>query len=151
MNLLEYLQEMFVRLRYPLSLPRDLGIALGIEVTNSLRFGKMLDTLLSPACQPRRLFKYMPRKLAEEAFDGAVKKERFLHSTLCSFSFNEGWLEFELQFDEESRLRRLYLHHKRIPHPRGHELALGQADFESCPFASSAIMLSADPARNQAI
>lgn len=151
MNLLEYLQEMFVRFRYPLSLPRDVGLALGIEVTNSLRFERVLDILLAPTSQPQRLVKYMPREHAEEAFDGAAKMERFLRSTLCSFYFTEGCLEFELQFDEENRLRRLYLHHKRIAHPNGHELVLSQASFEPRAFASSAMRLSAEPARNQAI
>ena len=54
----------------------------------------------------------------------ALRKERFSSSSLYSFYFNEGWLEFELQFDADSLLRRVYLHHKLIQDEDTFELRL---------------------------
>ncbi|MFN4175009.1 MAG: hypothetical protein ACK4HV_07910, partial [Parachlamydiaceae bacterium] len=54
----------------------------------------------------------------------AVKKERFNQKTLFSYYFNQGWVEFMLQFDDESRLRRLYLYHYSAGTSRGVEIPL---------------------------
>lgn len=61
---------------------------------------------------------------AERAFHGAIRKERFSTSSLYSFYFNEGWLEFELQFDSNALLRRVYVHHKLINDHGVYELQL---------------------------
>jgi hypothetical protein len=115
---------MLIRFRYPVSLPQDIAFALGIDMNNSLRFEALLDQLLCHSTRPTRLAKFMPREEAEYAFQCALRKDRFAQNSLFSFYFNEGWLEFELQFDDQSRLRRVYLHHKLIPAHRGHELIL---------------------------
>jgi hypothetical protein len=115
---------MLVRFRYPVSLPQDIACCLGIQMHNSLRFKELLHKLTSSEQLPTKLTKFMSRETAERAFQNALRKEHFPQSSLYSFYFNEGWLEFELQFDEHSRLRRLYLHHKLLSYPSGYELSL---------------------------
>lgn len=124
MDLLNWL----VRFRYPVSLPTDVSQAIGIEMPNSVRFCQLLSQITSPTCRPTKLNKFMNREDAEKAFHLAPRKERFCKSSLYSFCFNEGWLEFELQFDDHSRLRRIYIHHKQIPLPQGFELILTPSD-----------------------
>jgi hypothetical protein len=114
--------QMFIRLRYPVSTPEDIANALGIQLNNRLAFAQFLEGCKE--CQPTNLAKYMSRTEAERVFCNALRKDRFTQSSLFSFYFNEGWLEFELQFDPMSRLRRVYLHHQYISDSRGHELDL---------------------------
>ncbi len=116
--------HVLVRLRYPVSLPEEIASALGIDICNSLRFKKILNLLTSPGCCPTTLARFMPRDVAERAFTGALRKDCFSKSSLFSFYFPDGWMEFELQFDEISRLRRIYVHHKLISHHHGFELPL---------------------------
>ena len=124
MRLVNRAANLLVRLRYPVSLPEEIAHALGVDICNSLRFKKILSLLTSPECKPTTLRRFMPRDLAEEAFQGALRKECFLQSSLFSFYFPEGWMEFELQFDAQSRLRRIYVHHKLISLPNGFEIPL---------------------------
>lgn len=66
----------------------------------------------------------MSRAKAEEAFCKAPLKEKFQNDTLVSYCFNEGTLEFFLQFDNDSKLRRIYLQHKDIKQDKGFEIKL---------------------------
>lgn len=66
----------------------------------------------------------MPRNLAEEAFSTARRMDRFKQCSLFSYYFDEGWLEFELRFDADARLRRVYVRHRRLPQDEGVELSL---------------------------
>lgn len=115
-------QQMFVRFRYPVSLPEEVALSLGVAIENNIAFKKFLNKCRD--CQPTRLAKFMPRMEAERAFHGALRKEKFSTNSLFSFYFNEGWLEFELQFDSSSLLRRVYVHHKLISEPGVYELPL---------------------------
>lgn len=124
MQILSGLRQLFCRFRYPVSLPENVAEALGIEASNALTFDQFVHQLSNPAFRPTKLKKYMSRQKAETAFQGAVKKEKFPHKTLFSYYFNEGWLEFVLLFDDQSRLRRIYLQHKKIPAEEGLELTL---------------------------
>ncbi len=54
------------------------------------------------------------REEAEDVFRTALRKERFSQNSLFSYHFNGGWMEFMLQFDEQSRLRRIYIQHKDL-------------------------------------
>jgi hypothetical protein len=124
MGLFNRVLDTLARFRYPVSLPQDVASAIGIEIQNSVRFRQLLSLLTNPSSSPTKLSKYMPREQAEYAFRSALRKESFPQSSLYSFYFNEGWLEFELQFDHLSRLRRVYLHHKLLYNTHGHELPL---------------------------
>lgn len=126
MNIGSFLRRFFIRFRYPVSLPEDIAQALGIELSNAATFDQFVDKLIAPACQPTKLCKFMPRELAEEAFCNAQKKEKFRQNTLCSYYFSEGWVEFILQFDECSRLRRIYVNHKKIRRDEGVEIVLSK-------------------------
>ncbi|MCB1118598.1 MAG: hypothetical protein KDK65_01420 [Chlamydiia bacterium] len=120
------LTRLFVRFRYPVSLPEDVANALGISISNWISFETMLKQLSHPNSPPKYLAKYMPRAEAEEPFHQAPKKEHFCRTSLFSFYFNEGWLAFKLQFDEADRLRRLFVQHPSIPHPDGIEIPLSK-------------------------
>lgn len=118
------IHKFLVRFRYPVSLPEDIALALGIEASNLLTFEEFVSRLISPGCRPTRLTKFMPREKAEAAFQGALRKEHFKKNSLFFYYFNEGWLEFILLFDEDSRLRRIYLQHKKFAKDEGVEIQL---------------------------
>lgn len=119
-----FLFRLLIRFRYPVSLPEDVAKALGIDVSNYITFQEFVKRITSPACRPTKLTKFMPRDQAEEAFQFAYRKERFTQNSLYSYYFNEGWLEFILKFDDQSRLRRVYLQHKHIQEDDGIEIPL---------------------------
>jgi len=114
--------QMIIRFRYPVSMPQDIAEALGISLKNTIAFERLLHSCQT--CCPTSLIKFMPRIEAERMFHAAQRKDRFTQSSLYSYYFNEGWLEFELQFDDLARLRRLYIHHRLIADPTGFELNL---------------------------
>jgi hypothetical protein len=125
-NLLSPLFRLMSRVRHPVSLPEDVAVALGFQCSNICSMDYLLSQLRSPSLRPTELKKLMPRKKAEALFCRACRTERFQRNTLCSFYFRRGWLEFVLQFDENSRLRRVYVQHRDIPEDRGIELALAE-------------------------
>lgn len=124
MKALHFFYRLFIRFRYPVSLPEEIAESLGVEMSNSLTFDQCVSFLTSSTCQPTRICKYMPRQQVEDAFNSAQRKECFKHNSLYSYYFNEGWLEFILHFDDRSRLRRIYLQHKVIKEAGGIEIAL---------------------------
>lgn len=124
MKALDLLSRLFLRFRYPVSMPEDVANALGIQMSNHVTFHEFLCRLGNLKCKPTRLSKFMSREKAEEAFYGAPLKEKFKNNTLVSYCFTEGWVEFILQFDDQSKLRRIYLQHKNIEHDRGLEIQL---------------------------
>lgn len=127
MQLFAAVRHMFIRFRYPVSLPEEVAQSLGVDIQNTIGFKKFLHTCR--LCHPTRITKFMPRMEAERAFHSALRKERFTSSSLYSFYFNEGWLEFELQFDANSLLRRVYVHHKLLEDSGIYEL---QLSVDSC-------------------
>lgn len=114
MKVLNRLRRFFVRLRHPFSLPEDVASDLGLNLSNYLSVSELICSLASPECRPTKLIKFMPREQAEQRFSTALRKEIFRHNSLFSYYFNGEWVEFVLQFDEHSRLRRLYLRHKNL-------------------------------------
>ena len=124
MSLVESARHFLVRFRYPVSLPEEVGEALGCELSNKLRFYDLLKKLLDPHTRFSKIYRGMTKEKSEKAFRGALRKELFGSYSLYSFYFTQGWLEFELQFDEHELLRRVYLHHKLISYPHGYEIAL---------------------------
>lgn len=124
MKAFDLLYRFFLRFRYPVSLPEDIASALGIDINCYLTFDEFVSRLQCPNFRPTKLKKYMPRELAEDAFHLALRSDRFGQKSLFSYYFNEGWMEFVLQFDEQSRLRRIYLQHKYIQNDIGLEIPL---------------------------
>lgn len=124
MKRFDSIQRLFTRLRYPVSLPEEVAEALGIELPNTLSFSELVARLSHLSSPPTTLHRFMLREKAEESFVKAPKVERFCTTTLFSYYFYEGWLEFILRFDDEGRLRRLYLQHKSLPADDGVEIAL---------------------------
>ena len=109
MNLFESLMRLCCRFRYPVSLPEDVANDLGMKLPNTLSFKEFLHLLSSPHHHPTRIKKFMKREQAEKVFELALKREKFKSSSLFSYYFNKNWLVITLYFDEEDRLRRLYL------------------------------------------
>lgn len=106
--------RLFLRFRYPFSLPEEVAADLGLKISNALNFSQFIHCLTNPAHRPTKLIRFMPREQAEQIFQTALRKEKFKQNSLYSYHFNGGWMEFMLQFDEQSRLRRLYIQHKDI-------------------------------------
>lgn len=113
-----------LRFRYPVTLPEEIATDLGITLSNFLTFEEFVTKLTCRSCQPKHLQRFMPREAAEAAFQSAQRKERFGRSSLFSYYFHEGWLEFSLTFDEQSRLRRIYVQHKKLSKEQGIEIQL---------------------------
>lgn len=125
MKAFDLLYRFFLRFRYPVSLPEDVATALGVNLNCYLTFEEFVDCLKCPKFRPTKLKKYMSRHQAEEAFnDSALRIDRFGQKSLFSYYFNEGWMEFILHFDDQMRLRRLYLQHKHIQGDVGLEISL---------------------------
>lgn len=119
-----FLRTVFIRWRYPVSMPEDVADALGVTLSNLSTFQEFLSQLSSPRCRPTKLNRFMPREDAEEVFQTALRKERFCRNTLFSYYFNEGWMEFILEFDDQSRLRRMYVQCNQITAEKGIEIPL---------------------------
>ena len=124
MKILNQFHRFFLRFRYPFSLPEDVATALGLSISNQLSFEEFIKKITNSSTRPTTLLKFMSRRKAEEAFKGATRKEKFKQSSLFSYYFTEGWLEFILHFDEQSRLRRIYLKHIQIKGEDGVEITL---------------------------
>ena len=123
--ILDYLLNFWFRFSYPVSLPEDIGSALGVTVPPYLKFYDFLAFLSAPSCRPTKLCRFMPRDAAEKVFkDSAVYTEIFANSTVCSYCFKDGWVEIVLHFDRDSRLRRIYVQHSSISDDDGIELPL---------------------------
>lgn len=119
---LDILVNFLLRFRFPCTLPSELADSLGVELPRYPTFPQLIDNISH--CTPTKLHKFMPREEAENLFTTAQRKEQFVGNSMFSYYFNEGWIEFVLQFDERSRLRRLYLHHKSIQEDEGIEIPL---------------------------
>lgn len=126
MKAFDWFHHFILRFRYPVSLPEDIAADLGIFASNFLTFDEFVCQLTNPTYHPQRLIRFMPRDEAEDAFQNAQRKERFGRTSLFSYYFQEGWLEFNLQFDEHSRLRRLYVQHRNFHTEQGIEIPLAQ-------------------------
>ena len=124
MKAFDQVRRFLLRFRYPVSMPEDVAFALGVEISNYITFEQFVERLTCPSCKPTKLTKYMEREKALDAFQQAHCQEHFKYSSLVSYYFMEGWLEFALKFDEKGQLRRLYLHHKSIKQDRGIEIVL---------------------------
>jgi hypothetical protein len=129
----ESLSRLLNRFRYPVSMPDDVARDLGFRLPNTLSFTDFLKALSSTTYRPTRLWKMMPRYRAEMMFKSALKKEVFPTSTLFSYSFKKSWLVFALYFDDQSRLRRLFVQcpscvaQKSFDIPLDEELILAEA------------------------
>lgn len=105
-----------IRFRYPLSQPEDIARDLGFMTSNFIPFSEFIQSLTDPRLRLPKLSKFMPRDQAEELFQTALRREIFKQNSLFSYHLNGGWMEFMLQFDEQARLRRIYIHHKDLKH-----------------------------------
>lgn len=122
MKVFQPILHLLIRFRYPVSLPEDVASDLGLPITNSVSFQEFIQCLTDPCQRPTKLTRFMPREQAEDTFRLAKRRERFKQNSLFSYHFKGGWMEFNLQFDEQSRLRRLYICHKDLK--KKHEITI---------------------------
>jgi hypothetical protein len=122
-NILNLFSYAKTRYYYPYTLPSQIGVALGIELADSISYPEFL-LVLSQLPTPPKLARYMCRATAEKAFRHATRCERYDNTTRYFFRFAEGWVEFELLFDENNKLRRLFLHHRSIQNQDRIEITL---------------------------
>jgi hypothetical protein len=110
----KFVLDIFIRFRYPVSTPEEVAKDLGFAVSNSLTFQQFINSLLDPTLRPQKLTRFMPRQQAENMFHFALRREIFQQDTLFSYYFKSGWVEFNLHFDDQARLRRLYVRNKNL-------------------------------------
>lgn len=126
MKFTKTIKRCFSFLRCDISIPNDIAKTLGMDLSVYPTFNDFINQIASTSFRPLHLKKYMPRNEAEEVFQGAFKKECFHKKTMFSYFFNDGWMEFVLSFDEQSRLRRVFVLHKKIAEEQGVEIHLTQ-------------------------
>lgn len=115
MGILQKALKFFCRFKHPISFPEDIGKDLGIQILyKGINFQNCIEYLIDPRYKPKNLIKFMPRAEAESKLRLAIRKERFKNSSLFSYHVFHGWLAFKLVFDNQNRLRRLYLQHKDL-------------------------------------
>lgn len=113
-SLKERLRTALIRIRYPRSMPEDIAAALGISSDQPVDWQQVLSHLQGSGWAPPRLHRLMARVHAEAAFSSALQIEEFTHTALCSYHLAGGWLTFDLHFDLDQRLRRLYVRHPSL-------------------------------------
>lgn len=122
MGLYKNLIRLLQRIRNPVSMPEDIGKDLGIQILyNELSFKDCIKKLTSIDCKSKYLSRFMPRQEVEVLFKSAVRKETFKDISLFSYYIYDGWLAFKLIFDDQNRLRRVYLQHKALQHNESEE------------------------------
>lgn len=131
MKAVDLFRRFLLRFRYPITLPEEVAKALGIDLPNFLTFDELVERLSCPNCRPTTLARFMHRQQAEEFFQHAHCHEHFKQSSLFSFYFTEGCLEFVLQYDDQSLLRRMYIQHPRFKQERGIEIRLTPVNHKS--------------------
>ncbi|MGE3954168.1 MAG: hypothetical protein AB7F31_03080 [Parachlamydiales bacterium] len=127
MNLLRQMARLLYRFRHPVTLPEEVACDVGIPLSNGLSCEAVIQRLKDPSHPSRKLIRMMPREGAEALFHNAVKQERFRRSTLFSYYFASGWMEFALHFDDQDLLRKVTILHRNILDDRGVEMPLTEA------------------------
>ncbi|MCH9632103.1 MAG: hypothetical protein S4CHLAM6_04270 [Chlamydiae bacterium] len=118
MGLFKGIGRILQRIKNPISLPEDIGKDLGIQILyNELSFKECIEKLVSSDCESKYLSRFMDRDEAELLFKSAVRRETFRDTSLFSYYIYSGWLAFKLIFDDQNRLRRIYLQHRSIDCP----------------------------------
>lgn len=122
--MLRFFSFVMMRFRFPFSRPDEVAEALGVDLPRCGTIEGFITHLLQKGTYPRNLMKNMNRKEAESFFNTALKKEHFKQKTLISYLFSQGWLELMLLFDDNGKLRRMYIYHKATRSSQGVEIPL---------------------------
>ncbi|CRX38044.1 hypothetical protein [Estrella lausannensis] len=108
------LATLVARIWHPVALPEEIAGCFGLKVSNFLSVEDLIGVLCKSQCYTTCLSRYMPREIAESVFRHATSVESFGEKTIISYYFRDGWVEYVLLFDQEDRLRRIYLYHRAI-------------------------------------
>lgn len=108
------LSTLVARIWHPVTLPEEIAGCFGLKVSNFLSVEDLIRVLSKSQCYTTCLSRYMPREIAEAVFRNATTIESFGEKTIISYYFRDGWVEYVLLFDQEDRLRRVYLNHRAI-------------------------------------
>lgn len=112
------------RFKHSLSLPEEIASDLGIFLSNRLDYVELRELFLQREITPTKLHRFMERSLAEGNFRHAKKFEKFCRESHFSYCFNGNWVDFTLHFDQQDRLRRLYIHCCGMAIDEQHEISL---------------------------
>ncbi len=103
--------ELIARFKHPYSLPTDIGKDLGLfSLNNYMSFCQLTSFLDSPDCHPTKLCKGMSKKAVINSFKNAYRQEDFSNKSLFCYYFKQGWIQFEVTFDELGGLKSLRFH-----------------------------------------
>ena len=128
MNFLRQITRLIYRFRHPVTLPEEVACDVGVPLSNGLSCEAVIQRLKDPRQASKKLVRMMPRERAEGLFHNALRQEKFRRSTLFSYYFATGWMEFSLQFDDQDLLRRVYILHRNIIDDRGVEMPLTELE-----------------------
>jgi hypothetical protein len=126
MRLFYYLAKLYSGWQYRLYSFKEVADDLGVDVPGNIAFEGFVKALTTQYGHSAKLTKFMPRDDAEKVFASAIKKERFSRHSLYSYYFDKDWVGFYLQFDQNSKLRRLYIQHKNFKKHSGEEIELNR-------------------------
>ena len=133
MSWLRQFSRLFYRFRHPVTLPEEVACDVGIPLPNGLSCEAVIQRLKDPNQSSNKLVRMMPREGAEALFHNAVRQEKFRKSTLFSYYFASGWMEFSLQYDDQDLLQRVYILHRNIADDRGVEMPLAELEATGAP------------------
>jgi hypothetical protein len=108
-KIFENLGRLVKRFQYPNSWVKDVAEDLGFSISHGAPFEALIEHINTPHFRPGSLYLSMPRKLAEGAFQRALKKEVYQSCSLFSYYFDGGWLVMALHFDQAQRLSKVYV------------------------------------------
>lgn len=124
-SLIKKFLYIFDRFKHPYCFPEDIGKDIGLQVLyNDLSLQGCIEKLTSFEYRPQNLTRFMPKKEAECCFKSATRKEKFKNTSLFSYYIFDGWLSFQLIFDDQERLRRIYIQHTTLKDYKGKELEI---------------------------
>jgi hypothetical protein len=105
-------------------LPDELLKTLGLDLKGNSSIEDLLEKLNHSKSLHIKLKKFMTKREVENAFISAEKKEHFSRHSLYSYYFSKGWVGFFVSFDQDLKLRRVYLQYKSLRYQDTIELYL---------------------------
>ncbi len=129
MKFLDSCLRLFCQFKYPLSLPDEVALAIGMRQANFIPFDLLCKTITPPRDAPKALKKYMNRKEAEKVFKSALSRKFEPLQSHFSYTVDGTTVNFTLHFDQNERLRRLVVQREEIYFAKGIDIPLETSPF----------------------
>jgi hypothetical protein len=114
MKIFKFVLKFFVDNQVDHLLPDELLKTLGLDLEGKSSIEDFVEKLNHSKSLHVKLKKFMTRREVENTFLSAEKKEHFSRHSLYSYYFSKGWLGFFVSFDQDLKLRRVYLQYKSL-------------------------------------